>query len=77
MGNRTALQTLYDEIGLGEIGEMRDGLNNGDAHRMMTEAGYDGIISDFGKDEPEYVVFRASQIEILSIDRPLSMGHSR
>lgn len=77
LDNRTALQTLYDEIGLGEIGEMRDGLNNEDAHSMMIEAGYDGIISHLGRDEPEYVVFSASQIEILSIDREISTGYSR
>jgi len=77
LDNPTALQTLYNEISLGELGEMHDALNNEDAHNMMVEAGYDGIISDFGKNIPEYVVFTASQIDILSIDRPLSMGRGR
>ncbi|MGO3108148.1 hypothetical protein [Sphingobacterium sp. JB170] len=77
LDNATALQTIYDEISLGELGEMRDGLNNEDAHGMMIAAGYDGILSDLGNEQAEYVVFRASQIEILSIDRPLSVGRNR
>lgn len=77
LDNATALQTIYDEISLGELGEMRDGLNNEDAHEMMIAAGYDGILSDLGNEQVEYVVFRASQITILSIDRELSGGYSR
>ncbi|VTP91304.1 ADP-ribosyltransferase-containing protein [Sphingobacterium daejeonense] len=71
-----ALQNIYDEISLGEIGEMYDCLHSEDAHELMIEAGYDGIISSLGDDEVEYVVFSASQINILSIERPMSIGRS-
>ena len=77
LDNGTALQTIYDEIGLGELGDMWDGLNNEDAHEMMLAAGYDGILSDLGGGQVEYVVFRASQITVLSIDRGLSRGYTR
>lgn len=77
LDNGTALQTIYDEISLGELGEMRDGLNNEDAHEMMVAAGYDGILSDLGDGEVEYVAFRASQITVLSIDRGSSRGYTR
>ncbi|MCT1531391.1 hypothetical protein M3B46_10315 [Sphingobacterium daejeonense] len=55
---------------------MYDSLHNEDAHEIMIEAGYDGIISRLGDDEAEYVVFNASQINILSIERPMSLGRS-
>lgn len=77
LDNQKALETLVDEISLGEIADMYDSLHSEDAHQMMEDAGYDGIISDLGNEEVEYVVFRASQINILSIDRGLSKGHSR
>ncbi|MBL1410099.1 ADP-ribosyltransferase-containing protein [Sphingobacterium faecale] len=64
-----ALQKINDEISLGELDEMRDGLNNEFAHDMMIAAGYDGCVSDFGDDQSEYVVFSAKQITIISIDR--------
>ncbi|PWS32619.1 ADP-ribosyltransferase-containing protein [Pedobacter paludis] len=75
--NATALSTLYDEIGLGEVGEMRDCLNSERGHEMMIANGYDGVISSLGDDEVEYVVFRASQIEMIAIDRSLSKGRFR
>lgn len=77
LDNATAMQTLYDEISLGEIGDMYDNLNSEDAHEAMIAAGYDGIVSDLGNEQVEYVVFSASQINVLSIDRELSRGHSR
>lgn len=74
--NRKALATLLDEIGLGEVGDMYDALNTEEAHQMIVKAGYDGIISSLGNDEIEYVVFKASQIDVLSIERPLTLGRS-
>jgi len=71
-----ALKNISDEISLGEIGEMYDCLHNEDAHELMIAKGYDGIISSLGGDELEYVVFRASQINILSIERPMFIGRS-
>lgn len=56
---------------------MYDSLNSDDAHEMMIAAGYDGIVSDLGNQQVEYVVFRAAQITILSIDRAMSFGHGR
>ncbi|WP_028297927.1 hypothetical protein [Olivibacter sitiensis] len=76
LNSATALQNIYHEISLGEIGEMYDCLHSEDAHELMIAAGYDGIISSLGDDELEYVVFRASQINILSIERPMSIGRS-
>lgn len=77
LDNATALQTIYDEISLGEIGEMYDNLHSEDAHEAMIAAGYDGILSDLGNGQVEYVVFRSSQITVLSVDRELSRGQSR
>ncbi len=75
--NAPALRTIYDEISLGEIGDMYDSLNSEDAHEAMITSGYDGILSDLGNGQVEYVVFRASQITVLSIDRGLSRGYTR
>ncbi|WP_262892315.1 hypothetical protein [Parapedobacter defluvii] len=44
---------------------------------MMERAGYDGIVSDLGDEQSEYVAFNARQITILSIDRILSTGRTR
>ena len=76
LNSALALQNIYDEISLGEIGEMYDCLHSEDAHELMIAEGYDGIISSLVDDELEYVVFRASQIDILSVERPLSIGRS-
>lgn len=73
----SALQMIYDEISLGEISDMYHSLNSEDAHESMINAGYDGIVSDLGNEQVEFVVFRASQITVLSIDRVLSKGHAR
>src|SRR5690606_22837372 len=77
LDNKEALQTLYDEISLGEIADMYGSLHGEDAHLMMERAGYDGIVSDLGDEQSEYVAFNARQITILSIDRILSAGRTR
>lgn len=77
LDNADALQTIYDEISLGEIGEMYDSLHSEESHDMMIAAGYDGIVSDLGNQQIEYVAFSASQITVLSIDRGGQTGLSR
>lgn len=77
LDNRTALRTIYDEISLGELGDMWDGLNSDYGHERMVLAGYDSIVSSLGDGQLEYVVFNASQIDILSIDRALYSRYSR
>lgn len=77
LNDRKALNILIRDIGLGEVEEMYDLLNTKDANQAFVKAGYDGIISSLGNDEIEYAVFKPSQIEILSIERPLSLGRSR
>jgi hypothetical protein len=73
LGNASALQTIYEEISLGEIGDMYESLHTEDAHETMIRDGYDSIVSDLGNEQVEYVVVSASQIEVLSIDRDLSL----
>jgi len=77
LDNRTALQTIYDEISLGELSEMWDALNSDYGHEKMVAAGYDSIVSNLGDGQFEYVVFNASQIDILSIDRKQYNRYSR
>ncbi|QDW27285.1 hypothetical protein FFJ24_021620 [Pedobacter sp. KBS0701] len=74
---RKALQTINDEIGLGEIHEMYDYLHNEDANDIMIAEGYDGILSSLGNEQIEYVVFSATQVTVLSIDRGLARGRFR
>ncbi|MBE8714854.1 hypothetical protein C4F49_14305 [Sphingobacterium sp. KB22] len=75
--NNTALKLIKDEISLGEIHDMYGSLHSIGAHEMMLEAGYDGIISDLGDEQIEYVVFQAMQITLLSIDREKFRGYTR
>lgn len=77
LNDRDALSTLEREIDFGEIVEMYELLNSKKANGAFVKAGYDGIISSLGDNENEYAVFKASQIEILSIERPLSWKRSR
>jgi hypothetical protein len=74
---RKALRKLNRDISLGEIEELYDSLDSEDCHQMLEEAGHDGIISSLGNDQPEFVVFNTSQIEIISIQHQNSIGRSR
>ena len=68
MNPKKALKYINDNIGLGEIGDLHDALYSDIANKkIMQDAGYDGIISEFGQDDAgkvirEYVAFDASQI---------------
>lgn len=66
LSNAKALKILVDEIGLGEIGDLWEGLATEEATQMMIEAGYDGIISSLGNEQLEYIVFNTQQIELLA-----------
>ncbi|RZK42670.1 MAG: hypothetical protein EOO90_06425 [Pedobacter sp.] len=61
-----ALETLDNNIGLGEINDLFAELNTEKASEMIRSAGYDAIISDMGDHNMEYVVFDPSQIKIFS-----------
>lgn len=64
-----ALQALDESIDLGTIGDFFNDLySNEDAKQMIIDAGYDGIVSEFGRDGKnvilEYVAFNPEQISI-------------
>jgi hypothetical protein len=60
-----AFELINDEIGLGELAEMRDELHSKSAKAIILKAGYDGMISDFGDDNLEYIAFEPEQIMIV------------
>jgi tetratricopeptide (TPR) repeat protein len=60
-----ALAALNDEIGLGELPDVMEAMVTDDAKAIMLRDGYDGVISEFGGDHLEYVVFNASQIQMV------------
>lgn len=59
-----ALKKIDNYIGLGEIIEFYEMLNSVYAHEIFRHNGYDGIISDLGDNNNEYIVFDPSQIKI-------------
>lgn len=61
-----ALQSINDEIGLGEIGEIFESLGADWAKEIMERDGYDGVISHFGGGHLEYVAFYPEQIKSAS-----------
>jgi hypothetical protein len=70
MAPEGALEYLNDNIGLGELGELHDTLY-GDVRnkKRMEDAGHDGIISQYGKNDEgniikEYVVFDTKNIKL-------------
>lgn len=65
-----ALKKIYNYIGLGEIMEFYELLNSQYAHDVFCSAGYDGIVSDMGDNNNEYIVFNPSQITIRGV-----LGH--
>lgn len=70
MSPREALEYLNDNIGLGEMGDLHDALYGDVANKeLIRQAGHDGIISQFGKDDEgntikEYCVFNTEQITL-------------
>lgn len=66
LSNEEALDTLNEEISLGELGDLWDALETEDANAILVEKGYDGIISSLGNDQIEYIVFTVDQIEQLT-----------
>ncbi|MEJ2881073.1 ADP-ribosyltransferase-containing protein [Pedobacter sp. GR22-6] len=71
---RAALSLLNREIDLGEIADMYDALNTEEANLAFRKAGYDGIVSDLGDYQNEYIAFNTSQIRILDV---LNFGKER
>jgi 16S rRNA G966 N2-methylase RsmD len=73
MSGKEALELIDEEIGLGELEDMYDDIYSFiENKKLIQEAGYDGIVSQFGKDEngdviKEYVVFEDSQIRNIDI----------
>ena len=62
---KEALKSLDENIDLGDMGDLRDGLyGNIENKKILQNHGYDGIIDDMGDGETrEYVVFDPSQIK--------------
>lgn len=70
---KEALEFFDENIGLGEVADMFDGLYTLANKEIFKNAGYDSIVSDFGKGEDgvqikEYVVFDAENIEVLGTE---------
>jgi hypothetical protein len=69
MSPEAALESLNETIGLGEIGDLYEALYADIGNKKLIEdAGYDGIISQYGKDDKgctikEYVVFDPKNIK--------------
>lgn len=70
LSEQEALSELDESLDLGTISDFYDELyNDVENKKKMQKAGYDGIISSFGKDENnndilEYVAFEPSQVKI-------------
>jgi hypothetical protein len=63
MSAKEALQWLDEEIGLGEVVEMRELLENPKSKELFVKNGFDGVISNFGDNIKEYVAFNPTQIK--------------
>ncbi|MDR6786054.1 hypothetical protein ABIE26_004476 [Pedobacter africanus] len=79
---RAALSLLNREIDPFELAELYEVLNTQHANDLFKKAGYDGIVSDLGDYQNEYIAFNASQIKILEVlnygeERHLTEVHSR
>ena len=64
-----ALKQLDEAIDLGTVGEFFDELySNIDAKKKIEDAGYDGVVAEFGRDNGdiilEYVAFNPEQVKI-------------
>ncbi len=81
MSNKEALELLDETIDLGTVGDLYEGLYSDiENKKILQDAGYDGIISEFGRDDnnkviKEYVVFDASQIK--QIDKGGNEGDNK
>lgn len=63
---------FFDELGLGEMGELYDALHTKEAKEFFIEKGYDGVISTFGGDHNEYIAFEPEQIRIINTQNELN-----
>jgi len=62
--SKEALEWIDENIGIAEIMEFEDLLFNDPEYLdLIKEAGYDGVVSDFGKGVSEYVAFEPFQIK--------------
>lgn len=61
----SALEALNEEVGLGEIDDLKNALYEEEARLMMINEGYDSVVSDLGNGHVEYVVFNPEQIFIV------------
>lgn len=62
-----ALEAINDGIGLGEYEEaILEVLCTEEARVIMTRDGFDGVISNYGNNIPEYCVFSPAQIKIIN-----------
>lgn len=66
LGPQEALDLINQEIDLGEVADMREALNSKKANDILKQNGYDGIISDMGNNQVEYIVFDKEAIRIKS-----------
>lgn len=61
-----ALESINEEIGLGEVAEMYEVLSSPQFKQIAQRDGYDGVISDFGAGYLQYCVFDATQIKVVA-----------
>ncbi len=74
--NEVALAQLNENIGMGEISELFDHFNSEHFLKTIKESGYDGIVSEMGDRQLQYIAFEPSQIQILTPDAIINAYHS-
>ena len=77
MSPEDALAYLNDEIDLGDLGAFRDVIETENGKEIFQKYGYDGVISTYGDNMNEYVVFEPEQINILKQSQKDGAGVTR
>lgn len=63
LDEKEALDWLDQEIGIAEFLELPDILHTAEFNTFLISKGYDGIVSDYGGNNLEYVTFKPNQIK--------------
>jgi len=63
LSNNEALNALNDEIEMGDMADAMNALATNEAKAIFEKAGYDGVISEYGDGNLEYVAFNPNQIK--------------
>lgn len=63
LDSEAALEALDEDIDIGNFSDIMDAIHSDAGMEIARRDGFDGIISDFGGGNPEYVAFYPSQIK--------------